>query len=196
MSPAEAREIAAEVLRFMAGFPSLRLTKEEAARLAAAFVAKLQDLPLWAIRRALEKWGEVEGTNPSFPPSASDLKVQGDRFARSVREEIGAIETVLKAEVEHIPTDDERAAALGRWYDVIRPTMQHADVSRSNETDRAEQVRANQRILEREIGPCSANERHRMTHDLRRKLQEMNQEHPGDPRPPDPQAQAQPRCRA
>lgn len=154
MTPAEAEDIAREALKLMAGYPSLRLTHEEAARTAATFVAALAGMPLWAIRKACLDWacGRVQGSNPAFPPSAPELRLATNKAAAFRQHEAGTIDVILKAEVERLPTDEERAKALAYWHDTVRPMLQHTDVSDkpSATTSREEQIEANDRLRERE----------------------------------------------
>lgn len=169
LNRAEALDIAREVLALMAGYPSVRMNREETARMSAAFVSALANLPLWAIRKACENWaaGRVPDTNPSFPPNAVQIKLEADRIAAPRRHEFGRVETILKAEVIPSPSEEERDRAISHWTDTIRPTMHHADVTESlDEKRRDEQLEANRRLLAREIGPDGLE----MTRDMRRKL--------------------------
>lgn len=173
MAPAEAKEIGAEVLRMMAGYPSMRLNREEAARLAAAFVASLSKLPLWAIRKACLNWttGAVAESNPAFPPNAVQIKLEADRVANTRQTELGAIDMVLKAEVVQLPTEADRQKATEYWDKEVRPLLQSSDVTedlRARETQAF--LMATRRLLEKEIASAQASESPAMTMDMRRKL--------------------------
>lgn len=173
MVPAEEKDIGAEVLRMMAGYPTLRLTKEEAARLAAAFVATLANLPLWAIRKACANWqaGAVADSNAAFPPNAVQIKLEADKVANARRVELGAIEMVLKAEVVQLPSDLDRQKAVEHWETVVRPAMQHADVTEDlGEREKASFLAANRRLLNKELESAQVADGPAMTLDMRRKL--------------------------
>lgn len=173
MAPAEAKDIGAEVLRMMAGYPTLRLTREEAARMAAAFVATLGSLPLWAIRRACTNWatGAVAEANPAYPPNAAQIKLEGDRVANARRVELGAIEMVLKAEVVQLPSDFDRQKAIEHWEQVVRPAIAHADVTEDlGERERSAFLSATRRLLAKELQSANVTDGPAMTLDMRRKL--------------------------
>lgn len=170
---AEALDIAREILGLMAGYPSVRMNREESARMSAAFVSALAKLPLWAIRKACENWtaGRVPDTNPAFPPNAVQIKIEADRVAAPRRHELGRIAAVLAAEVIRLPTEDERKQAVEHWEQNIRPAMQHADVTEDlGERERNAFIAATRRLLAKELASANVTEGPAMTMDMRRKL--------------------------
>lgn len=222
LTPAEANEIGTEVLRLMAGYPSVRLTHEEAARLATTFVAALTGMPLWAIRKACMNWatGRAQGSNAAFPPSAPELRMAADTVARPRQYEAGSIRAILSATVEVLPSEEARAKALAHWEEV-RPTMKGmpppvapaapghnaprpsilatdggGEEEARREREREAQLHANRRTLEREIGrPLKPGET-AMTRDMQRLLGVMDRRQPADPVDPEEETETEDESRS
>ena len=183
MHPAEALDIAREVLGLMAGYPSVRMNREETARMSAAFVSALAALPVWAIRRACQHWaaGRVPDSNPAFPPNAVQIKLEADRIVAPRRHEVGRIGVILSAEVVETPSDEARQACTANWFENIRPVMQNVDVTEDVEQrERDRQLEANRRLRQREHAAHGITDGRPMTVDMRRKVGLRSEPHEGE----------------
>lgn len=71
----------------------------------AAYVAKLEELPMWAVEAAIADLarGRVEGMSPDFPPSAARIFQLAEAKMGDVKTEQRRIEVVLNARVAEEP---------------------------------------------------------------------------------------------
>lgn len=173
MEPASRGELRTSLLKFLNPYrPNVSTDSLEDE--VGMFVAALAGLPLWAVRQALLHWlqAKIPDCSPKYVPKPPELRQEADRIAQTRRHALGSIEAVLSAKIDHLPTDAERDAAIAHWTDIVRPVLQHAEVL-NRENERAEQARANEVVLNREIGPDTLP---RMTEDMRAKLMDQAEE--------------------
>lgn len=170
MAPATRSELRTSLLKFLGPY-TRNVSTDSLDDEVGMFVAALSGLPLWAVRQALLNWlqAKIPDCSPKFVPKPPELRQEADRIAQTRRHALGSIDAVLSAEVQQMPSDADREAAIAHWNDAVRPLLQQAEeVSRHN--GRAEQEHANEVVLNREIGPDSMP---RMTKDLRAKIAAM-----------------------
>ncbi|HWW46294.1 MAG TPA: hypothetical protein VNZ94_00445 [Xanthobacteraceae bacterium] len=102
------QRIGTALMKLLAGYTNTAgITNPKAT--ITAYIAKLDELPAWAIEAAINdiERGRVEGLSPDFPPSAARIfQVAETKLADVVREK-GMVEQVLSARVvEQLPLRD------------------------------------------------------------------------------------------
>jgi hypothetical protein len=99
MTPCGELSAAAELISQMfTGYMTVRLNRDEAANTAAAYLAQVKHLPLWAIQTGCQSC--IARNNP-FPPSAGELRAACEKAVQSIWAEEAEIRKVLDAEIYH-----------------------------------------------------------------------------------------------
>jgi hypothetical protein len=109
----EARHLSA-IAAMLDCWPSL--AKADKLALARKFVGETSDQPSWAVEKACMaiRLGQAPGVSFDFPPSTIRLREEVRRHTAPLLQEALEIRNLLEAEVEYVPTAEERArVALG-----------------------------------------------------------------------------------
>lgn len=86
-------------------YMTVRIDRDQAASTAAAYLAQIKHLPLWAIQIGCQSC--IARNNP-FPPSAGELRAACERAVQPLRDEEAAICKVLEADVYHQTADGRK----------------------------------------------------------------------------------------
>lgn len=106
LMPAVVEQVAIRIGEMFFSFPSVKMDASTAKKTTAAYVAKLQYLPFWAIERGC---CECEKRDCPFPPSAGELLSACERAVKSAWDESSDLRKILEAQVYHEPSEGERA---------------------------------------------------------------------------------------
>ncbi len=146
--------VAVELARLLTAFPARSGEAETSVKLRmAAYFGALEQLPLWAIRQAVNAVirGEAD-VDMRFSPTPPQLADLARKFAKPVRGEFQALTAVLRAEIEFDPSDDERGRVAAGMMDLVselRATETGEDEDLAAKR-KAALERANQRAFERD----------------------------------------------
>lgn len=127
LGAAEPRQIKLAIAGLLVAFPSGgAVTADVATARIAMYEAALAGLPLWAIRRAAERFmrGEIERDNHTFAPSPPEWAKAVQAELRPFREQAITIGKVLGAEVEIQRSEAEverRKARVAELLATLRP---------------------------------------------------------------------------
>ena len=127
LGAAEPRQIKLAIAGLLVAFPSGgAVTADVATARIAMYEAALAGLPLWAIRRAAERFmrGEIERDNHTFAPSPPEWAKAVQAELRPFREQAITIGKVLGAEVEIQRSEAEverRKARVAELLAALRP---------------------------------------------------------------------------
>lgn len=112
----DARELAGIVGSLMTLWPLPALSEAEARRVVVAYVGALGDLPPWSVAAAAHRFvsGAVEGSNPSFRPSAAEIATEARRVLAPLQTEFADLDRVLSARVVREIGPEERASVQRR----------------------------------------------------------------------------------
>lgn len=127
LGAAEPRQIKLAIAGLLVAFPSGgAVTADVATARIAMYEAALAGLPLWAIRRAAERFmrGEIERDNHTFAPSPPEWAKAVQAELRPFREQAITIGKVLGAEVEIQRSEAEverRKARVAELLATFRP---------------------------------------------------------------------------
>lgn len=104
------------------------LTDQAAGLRVALYVEALADIPTWAVQRArliFAKGGWRCLWDGRDVPSSHDVVSECRYLLLPIETELRRVEAVLEAEPYTAGADeDERAGAVGRWWDDVRPQIQ------------------------------------------------------------------------
>jgi hypothetical protein len=128
MRAAPKGEIARAVLEMLTGFGSSRGSEQEAAAVVAQYVSVLQNMPLWAIRRACGRFArgevqpdEIDGKlDKAFAPSTAQLHTIVEKTAAPFFEETSKIRDARGGVLEHKPDPvalQRMEVKAKRWLD-------------------------------------------------------------------------------
>lgn len=106
LMPAAVEQVAIRVGEMFFSFPSVKMDAPTAKKTTAAYVAKLQHLPFWAIECGC---CECEKRDCPFPPSAGELLSACERAVDPAWKEAADLRKILEAQIYHEPTEGERA---------------------------------------------------------------------------------------
>lgn len=127
LGAAEPRQIKLAIAGLLVAFPSGgAVTADVATARIAMYEAALAGLPLWAIRRAAERFmrGQIERDNHTFAPSPPEWAKAVQAELRPFREQAITIGKVLGAEVEIQRSEAEverRKARVAELLATLRP---------------------------------------------------------------------------
>lgn len=115
----------------------------------AAYVAKLSELPAWAVEAAIADIdrGRVEGMSPDFPPSAARIFQLAEAKTADVRSEQRRIEIVLQARVNEEPS--RHPDEVRRVADSMRALAN--DIAAKNPPESDEEARRRKERIQRDI---------------------------------------------
>lgn len=107
----------AAVTLMLANYPADGAQATEVAR-AQAWAMALEDLPAWAVERAVRMWlqGKFEGVNTEFAPKPPTFRLLVEKLLEPVHEQRAQLSMLLKAKVEEEPyvpaSQEERLRVL------------------------------------------------------------------------------------
>jgi hypothetical protein len=120
-SPEAADELLGLIERLCLALPSQVRGERGIEAATEAYVTTLRDIPIWAIKRAIELWykGEAHADgdefNYTFRPGFADLRKIANRVAWPMRRRIHELSTLLKAEPRREITPEEKADVIARF---------------------------------------------------------------------------------
>lgn len=155
----EARAALAKTVAALLGaFPTYGADREDAKITVSLIVRALDDVPVWAVKRAaglfLKNLPKTRW-NPERAPTAPQIRAEAKLVTLDVEVELHRLEQVLGAEiVDSETTEDERKAAVAYWNE-LKAQMGRSNVivQRTDEEiaqERAEQLRANEAVERRD----------------------------------------------
>lgn len=151
LTAAQDHEIKVLVLAMFLGFPTLRLSREEADRTSALWVSQLRDFPSWAIKQACENalQDRISGRSADFVPSVAVIASQCAKLVQPTRDERGKLKALVDADVYHAPTDDERARVKAGFEKLIADLKLRDPLTRSApDTGPLDPVAVTEKLLE------------------------------------------------
>jgi hypothetical protein len=124
----------------------------------AVYAQHLEGQPTWAIEEARRRFGKPGwkcNWNGRGVPSPQNINAECSFITLDIETEIARIGAILDAElVDNDTTADERKAAVARW-EAVKAGMRQNNVTDSldarAEAQRAEQLRANERVRQRAL---------------------------------------------
>jgi hypothetical protein len=129
LTAGEAGEIKQYVIGMLLAFPAAGMSAQVAEARVQMYTTALLGLPMWAVRRAVERFirGEIERETHAFAPSPPEIAKEALALLRPYRMFKWEIGKVLAADVE--PTPAEREAMRARFAPLarFRPTTEAAE---------------------------------------------------------------------
>lgn len=130
------------------------LTDQAAGLRVALYVEALADIPTWAVQRArliFAKGGWRCLWDGRDVPSSHDVVGECSYLLLPIETELRRVEAVLDAEPYTVGADeDQRAGAVGRWWDEVRPQFQREPgISQRTDDELAAEASAMEGINER-----------------------------------------------
>lgn len=156
----EREAVGAALSAMFAGFPNAKGLDPHST--IATYIAKLSDLPAWAIVAACTdvEHGAVAGMSPDYPPSASRMYQIAESKVAELRIEKRKIETVLSARPADVPArtpeEIERIATKMKVFAEDRAAKEQPDPAMrarqqaENERQTAERIKRNDADIQRE----------------------------------------------
>ncbi|WP_081761414.1 hypothetical protein [Methylopila sp. 73B] len=112
------------VMSLLSSFPRQATNADAGDAKGEGYAIALDDLPSWAVRRAVGFWLRSEHgagrENYAFAPSPPELRRLALIAAAPVRGDLMRLRRLLSAEVERDITDKERAANLERLQGIVK----------------------------------------------------------------------------
>jgi len=146
------------ILLLISGAPAFGMSERETEAKVLLYAEALAGEPTWAIEQARQRFAKGGWVSPwdgKGCPSSANVVAECRAITLAVEQEIYKLSQVLDAEiVDNDTTADERKKVLADWA-VLRTQLQNTndvteDLNERANTARAEQLRANQRVRERE----------------------------------------------
>lgn len=115
--------IGAAIAGMLSAFPSQQLGDAEQMARAGMYRAALEDVPAWAVDRAVKFWMRREHSegreNYAFAPSPPQLRRLAVIACGPVRGELQKLRRLLSAKVERNLTHEQRAANVERLKSIV-----------------------------------------------------------------------------
>lgn len=134
LAPCDRNEAARCVSQMMLAFPQAKDGQESARALIAAYVAQVEEFPLWAVASGCKA---MAGRASAWVPSAGELREAVRALIESHAEELRKITRILTAEVAAEPTPADREAMRERFAG-LRVDLGSKTVERPSEVTQAE----------------------------------------------------------
>lgn len=142
------------VLPMFIGFGSKNTTEEESALISMQYSYALGDLPIWAVKRACDRFSngnvkpeeiQAKRIDPAFPPSTAQLHIIAREIARPTAAEFAQIGAILSGEperAEQTPAEREATASLiAELHEETRVAMARAHLEETEADSRATERR-------------------------------------------------------
>lgn len=123
LSPADEKSIGPALAPLWVAFPVTQIGLQAAEARVAVFTSALHDLPLWAIREAVEAYvrGEVDRDNHNFAPSPAQVRLEAKRRLRDIERMRFELDRAESARVIVPQTEEELARRRARVAELLRP---------------------------------------------------------------------------
>jgi hypothetical protein len=129
LTAGEPSEIKQYIVGMLLAFPAAGMSAQVAEARVQMYTAALAGLPMWAVRKAVERYirGEIDRDNHAFAPSPPEIAKEALALLRPYRMFRWEIGKTLAADVEPTPAEREAMRAKVSPLARFRPTTEAAE---------------------------------------------------------------------
>lgn len=116
LAPGDRNEIARTIGQMFLAYQQVKLGQDETRATVALYVAQVQEFPQWAVQQGCQK---IIQRPIAWPPSAGEMRAAVEKEARAAVDERETINSVLNADVEHLPEPGDRERMKAGFRDLV-----------------------------------------------------------------------------